>query len=63
MIDPGLKDKVTLVTGGNNPHGIGSATAKALAAQESAVFIHYFRQLTQPADGSKAKQRVRLVLF
>jgi 3-oxoacyl-[acyl-carrier protein] reductase len=52
MIDPGLKDKVVLVTGGNNPHGIGSATARAFAAQESAVFIHYFRQFTQPADGS-----------
>jgi NAD(P)-dependent dehydrogenase (short-subunit alcohol dehydrogenase family) len=28
MIDPGLKDKTVLVTGGNNPHGIGAATAR-----------------------------------
>ncbi len=44
MIDPGLKDRVVLVTGGNNPLGIGAATAKAFAAQGAAVFIHYFRQ-------------------
>ncbi len=44
MIDPGLKDKVVLITGGNNPRGIGAATAKAFAAQGAAVFIHYFRQ-------------------
>jgi 3-oxoacyl-[acyl-carrier protein] reductase len=44
MIDPGLKDKTVLVTGGNNPHGIGAATARAFAAQGAAVFIHYLRQ-------------------
>lgn len=43
MIDPGLQDKVVLVTGGNNPHGIGAATARAFAGQGAAVFIHYFR--------------------
>jgi 3-oxoacyl-[acyl-carrier protein] reductase len=44
MIDPGLKDKTVLVTGGNNPQGIGAATARAFAAQGAAVFIHYLRQ-------------------
>ncbi len=44
MIDPGLTGKVALITGGNNPHGIGAATARALAAQGVAVFIHFFRQ-------------------
>lgn len=44
MIDPGLKDKTVLVTGGNNPHGIGAATARAFAAQGAAVFLHYLRQ-------------------
>jgi len=43
MIDPGLAGRVALVTGGNNPRGIGAATARALAAQGTAVFIHYFR--------------------
>ena len=44
MIDPGLEDKIVLVTGGNNPRGIGAATARAFAAQGAAVFIHYLRQ-------------------
>ncbi|UCC73970.1 MAG: SDR family oxidoreductase [Gemmatimonadota bacterium] len=43
MIDPGLTGRVALVTGGNNPHGIGAATAEALAAQGVAVLIHFFR--------------------
>jgi len=43
MIDPGLHGKVVLITGANNPYGIGAATAKAFAAQGARVFIHYFR--------------------
>jgi 3-oxoacyl-[acyl-carrier protein] reductase len=39
-----LKGKVVVVTGGNNPRGIGAATAKAFAAQGAAIFIHYFRE-------------------
>ena len=46
MIDPGLKDKVVLVTGGNNPYGIGAAIAKAFVAQGAKSFIHFFRQET-----------------
>jgi 3-oxoacyl-[acyl-carrier protein] reductase len=44
MLDPELKDKVALVTGANNPHGIGAAVAQALAAQGARVLLHYFRQ-------------------
>jgi len=44
MIDPGLKDKVVLVTGGNNPFGIGAAIARAFASQSAKLFIHFFRQ-------------------
>jgi 3-oxoacyl-[acyl-carrier protein] reductase len=44
MIDPELKDKVVLITGGNNPFGIGAAIAKAFAAQGANLFIHFFRQ-------------------
>lgn len=50
MIDPGLKGRVVLVTGGNNPRGIGAATAKAFAAQGAAVFVHYSRKLGKLAS-------------
>jgi 3-oxoacyl-[acyl-carrier protein] reductase len=41
MIDTRLKGKVVLVIGAN--HGIGAATAKAFAAEDALVFIHYLR--------------------
>lgn len=53
MIDTGLKDKAVLLTGGNNPHGIGAATAKAFALQGAAVFLHYFRQPVELIDNLK----------
>jgi 3-oxoacyl-[acyl-carrier protein] reductase len=43
MINAALDDKVVVVTGANNPHGIGAAVAKAFAAQRAKVFLHYFR--------------------
>jgi len=55
MIDTGLKGKVVLVTGGNNPYGIGAATAKAFAAEGARVFIHYFRS---PVEASTDASRM-----
>jgi 3-oxoacyl-[acyl-carrier protein] reductase len=40
MIDPGIKNKVALITGAN--HGIGAAIAKAFAIQGVKVFITYY---------------------
>jgi 3-oxoacyl-[acyl-carrier protein] reductase len=48
MIDPGLQGRVVLVTGANNPHGIGAAIARAFAAQGAGLFLHYYR----PPDGA-----------
>ncbi len=52
MIDTALGDKVVVVTGANNPHGIGAAVAKAFAAQRAKVFLHYFRSKSSARKGS-----------
>jgi 3-oxoacyl-[acyl-carrier protein] reductase len=41
MIDAGLRGKVALITGANNPHGIGAATARAFASEGASVFVTY----------------------
>ncbi|MDQ3248766.1 MAG: SDR family oxidoreductase [Chloroflexota bacterium] len=41
LMNTGLKDKVVLITGAN--HGIGAATAYALATEGCAIFITYLR--------------------
>jgi 3-oxoacyl-[acyl-carrier protein] reductase len=43
MISTGLKNKVVLITGVNNPYGIGAATAKAFVNEGAAVFVTYLR--------------------
>jgi 3-oxoacyl-[acyl-carrier protein] reductase len=62
MIDPGLKKKVVLVTGGNNPHGIGAAIARQFASHGAHVFIHGYRQEIDLPSGSQ-KQKPGLPFF
>lgn len=50
MIDPKLQGKIAIVTGANNPLGIGAAVAKALAAQGVRVFITYYRLSVEGSD-------------
>jgi 3-oxoacyl-[acyl-carrier protein] reductase len=55
MPDSGLQGRVALVTGAN--HGIGAATARALAAAGCAVLIHFLR--IRPIDSPGAAQRMQ----
>ena len=41
MVDYGLKDKVAIITGANNPQGIGAATARLFAQNGWTVGINY----------------------
>jgi 3-oxoacyl-[acyl-carrier protein] reductase len=43
MIDTKLRNKVALITGANNPYGIGASIAKALSEQGVKVFLQYYR--------------------
>jgi len=68
MINSGLEDKIVIVTGANNPYGIGAAIAKAFAKQRAKVFLHYFRDisstlpstdLTSPGDAFYRSQQAK----
>ena len=52
MIDYGLKDKVALITGTNNPQGIGATTALAFA-REGAKVVLVYKKVPRPFDPEK----------
>ena len=52
MIDYGLKDKVALITGANNPQGIGATTALAFAREGAKVVLTY-KKVDRPFDAAK----------
>ena len=39
MIDYGLKDKVAIITGANNPQGIGATTARLFVREGAKVVL------------------------
>ena len=49
MVDYGLKDKVAIITGANNPQGIGATTALAFA-REGAKVVLVYKKLPRPFD-------------
>ena len=52
MIDYGLENRVAIITGANNPQGIGAATAVAFA-REGAKVVLVYKKIIRPFDESK----------
>ena len=52
MIDYGLKGKVAIITGANNPWGIGAAAALAFAREGAAVVLTY-KKIPREFDAEK----------
>ena len=52
MVNYGLKDKVALITGANNPQGIGAATAFAFA-REGAKVVLVYKKIPRQFDRNK----------
>jgi 3-oxoacyl-[acyl-carrier protein] reductase len=55
VINPGLEGRIVVVTGANNPRGIGAAVARAFAAQGAKILLHYLRvdtdaRIAKPPD-------------
>ena len=52
MVNYGLENRVALITGANNPQGIGAATACAFA-REGAKVVLVYKKIIRPFDESK----------
>ena len=64
MIDTGLQDKVVLITGANNPLGIGAETARAFAREGARIFLTYLRLSPEALisiEPSKQRHQVCLI--
>lgn len=55
MVDYGLKDKVALITGANNPQGIGATTALAFA-REGAKVVLVYKKIPRDFDENKTDE-------
>ena len=55
MLDYGLQDQVAIITGANNPWGIGAATALAFA-REGAKVVLVYKRLPRPFDPTQTDQ-------
>ena len=58
MVDYGLKGRVAIITGANNPQGIGAATAMAFAREGAKVVLTYKRIERAFDEGKTAKNGV-----
>ena len=52
MINYGLENRVAIITGANNPQGIGAMTALALA-REGAKVVLVYKKVQRPFDPAK----------
>ena len=52
MVNYGLEDRVAIITGANNPWGIGAATALAFA-REGAKVVLVYKKVDRPFDETK----------
>ena len=55
MVHYGLTDRVAIITGANNPWGIGATTALAFA-REGAKVILVYKKVSRPFDATKMDQ-------
>ena len=55
MVSYGLENKVALITGANNPWGIGATTALSFA-REGAKVVLVYKKIDRPFDESKTDQ-------
>ena len=52
MVNYGLKDRIAIITGANNPWGIGATTAFAFA-REGAKVVLVYKKVPRPFDATK----------